>query len=100
MKKYEVIETNGGSLYLIVFGEDGEVIFMHDYEEGGLLADLEALKNGENPMLWDGNEENPQEAYDNVTSYQCGWEIVADNDGVYPENMMGIALEEFGVEAE
>lgn len=94
MKKYEVIEDNGGGLTLVVFNENGEVEYLHtgyEYVIGKLSDDLKYLKDGDDPANdWDGNEENPQEIYDNITSFEYGWEIVADNDGIYP-NKMGIA---------
>lgn len=102
MKKYQVIEDNGGGLTLVVFDENGYVEYLHNgYEygtDGRLLEDLENLKSGDNPVVdWEGNEENPQSVYDNITSYECGWEIVADNDGIYPEKMGYAARIEFGI---
>jgi hypothetical protein len=39
---------------------------------------------------WDGCFENPQWLYEYYTSAEYGWEVVADNDGIYPEKMMGL----------
>lgn len=105
MKKYEVIEDNGGGLHLVVFGADGKVEYLHsDYEygtSGSLLNDLQALKDGDNPVLdWEGNEENPQQAYDCMTSFEYGWEVVADNEGIYTEKMGCAACMEFGIKRE
>lgn len=105
MRKYEVIEDNGGGLTLAVFNENGDVDYLHSgYEygtSGRLINDLEALKNGDNPVTdWDGNEENPQAVYDNITSFEYGWEIVADNDGIYPNKMGCAACIEFGINRE
>lgn len=105
MKRYEVIEDNGGGLHLAVFAESGKVEYFHSgYEYGSsgrLLNDLKALENGDNPVEdWDGNEENPQEVYDYITSFEYGWEIVADNDGIYPDEMGSAACEEFGINQE
>lgn len=105
MRKYEVIEDNGGGLTLAVFNENGDVDYLHSgYEygtSGRLINDLEALKNGDNPATdWDGNEENPQAVYDNITSFEYGWEIVADNDGIYPNKMGCAAYIEFGINRE
>lgn len=109
MRKYEVIEDNGGGLHLAVYGENGEdIVYIHsgyEYSSGQLIEDLQNLKNGDEPEKeWDGNcggldceyGEDPQELYDNLTSYECGWEIVADNDGIYPEKMGSAACLEFG----
>lgn len=104
MKKFEVIEDNGGGLTLVTFDENGCVDYLHtgyEYVAGNLIMDLEALKNGDNPVEdWDGNEEDPQAVYDDMTSYECGWEIVADNDGIYPDNMGAAASMEFGIAEE
>lgn len=105
MRKYEVIEDNGGGLTLVVFNKNGKVDYLHsgyEYEKHGrLICDLEALKNGDNPVAdWDGNEDNPQAVYDNIVSFEYGWEIVADNDGMYPDKMGCAACFEFGIKKE
>lgn len=65
------------------------------------MDDIQALKNGDNPATdWDGNENNPQAVYDNIVSFEYGWEIVADNDGIYPDKMGCAACLEFGIEME
>jgi hypothetical protein len=65
------------------------------------MDDIQALKNGDNPATdWDGNENNPQAVYDNIVSFEYGWEIVADNDGIYPDKMGCAARLEFGIEME
>ena len=111
MRKYEVIEDNGGGLHLAVYDENGEsVVYLHsgyEYITGQLTKDLVELKNGAEPEKeWDGNcggldlefGEDPQALYDNITSYEYGWEIVADNDGIYPNKMGGAACLEFGID--
>lgn len=107
MKKYQVIEDNGGGLTLIVYGENGEIEYIHtgyEYHPGGLLDDLEALKNGDDPAHdWDGNDlytiemEHPEELESWFPWEQrgIGWKVVADNDGVYPEEMGEAASIEF-----
>lgn len=105
MKKYEVIEDNGGGLTLVVFNKNGKVDYLHSGYEygkpGRLICDLEALKNGDDPVKeWDGNEDNPQEIYDNILSFEYGWEIVADNDGIYPDRMGRAACLEFAINIE
>lgn len=102
MKKYCVIEDNGGGLHLVVFSQDGKVEYLHSGYEygttGRLLEDLEILKQSGNTNGWDGNAENPQAEYDEMTSCECGWEVVADNYGIYINVMGSAALLEFGVE--
>ena len=102
MKNYQVIEDNGGGLTLVVFDDNNKVEYLHngyEYNNGQLKQDLNALESGDNPVTdWEGNAENPQEVYDNMTSYQHGWEIVVDNDGVYIDKMGYAALKEFEIE--
>lgn len=113
MRKFEVIEDNGGGLTLAVFNTEGNVDYIHTgYEyvkKGQLVKDLEALKNGDNPAEeWDGNcggleweyGNDPQAIYDNIVSFDCGWEIVADNDGIYPDKMGCVASIEFDIPME
>ena len=62
------------------------------------MTDIILLRNGADPVIdWEGNEENPQAVYDNITSFEYGWEIVADNDGIYPDKMGCAARKEFGL---
>lgn len=115
MKNYIVIEDNGGGLTLVVFAEGEETIeYMHsgyEYDPGRLTEDLEKLKNGDNPANeWEGNELdsiddmfNREDLEDLETWFPweqkgTGWKIVADNDGVYPEDMGTAAKLEFGYE--
>lgn len=109
MMNYKVIEDNGGGLALVVFAEDGETIeYIHsgyEYNPGQLTEDLEALKNGDDPAKdWDGNELDSTEGMENPEDLESwfpwsqkgqGWEVVADNDGIYPEDMGGSASREF-----
>lgn len=102
MKKFQAIEDNGGGLTLAVFNENGNIEYLHSGYKygtpGRLLEDLENLKNGDDPKIdWEGNEENPQCVYDDMTSFKYGWEIVADNDGMYPDKMGNAACIEFGI---
>lgn len=58
---------------------------------GRLVNDLQSLKDGDNPVIdWEGNEENPQEIYDYITLFEYAWEVVADNDGVYPNTLLAV----------
>ena len=102
MRKYEVIEDNSGGLTLAVFNENGNVEYLHSGYEygnpGNLMTDIILLRNGADPVRdWEGNEENPQAVYDNITSFEYGWKIVADNDGMYPDKMGCVARKEFGL---
>lgn len=98
LKRYEIIEDNGGGLTLVVFDKNDKVEYIHtgyEYNIGQLTEDLKALEEGQNPLDWEGNSENPQADYDNITSFEYGHEIVADNDGVYCNKMGKAASIEF-----
>lgn len=94
---YQVIEDNGGGLHLAVFNGD-ECIYCaggYEYIPNNLREDITALQNGADPLqdnwefyLPDGY--TPQKLYDELTGYGCGWEIIADDAGVYP-GCMGVA---------
>lgn len=100
---WQVIEDNAGGLHLAVL-EDGRCIYYgHGYEhnEDGLRADLDALRRGDDPRT-DGWEYpdgivDPQAAYDDLTSHEHGWQIVADHDGIYYDRMGSAAERVFMV---
>lgn len=100
MRRFQVIEDNSGGLHLAVFNKNGDnVTYFHsgyEYNPGQLRNDIYALKCGANPEIeWDGNcggytyeyHTDPQILYDELTSYEYGWNIVADNEGIYEDNM-------------
>ena len=102
-KKFNIIEDNGGGLTLVIFDDSNEVSYLHtgyEYILGQLTYDLIQLANGLDPSTWDGCEDDPQEIYDNITSFEYGWEIIADNDGIYPQKMGAAGCLEFGIEIE
>lgn len=96
MKNYQVIEDNAGGLSLFVFDKGGKVEYAHtgyQFVPGQLRDDLDVLNSGlEDLQDWESCEENPQAIYDDITSFEHGWEIVADNDGLYPD-LMGLAAQ-------
>lgn len=103
---WQVIEDTGGGLHLAVF-VDGKVIFYGDgyeHNEDGLRIDLEALASGDDPRDgWDfpawveDGEHDIQGLYDSLTSDEHGWQIVADQDGIYYDRMGAAAERVFGV---
>ena len=102
-KKFNVIEDNGGGLTLVIFDDSDEVSYLHtgyEYIIGQLTNDLKELANGSDPSTWDGCEENPQEIYDNIISFEYGWKIIADNNGIYPEDMGAAGCLEFKIRRE
>ena len=113
MKKFAVIEDNGGGLALVVYDANGKIEYIHtgyEYNPGQISEDLKVLKNGGNPAKeWDGNDlysvpemEEPEEleSWFPWEQKNIGWNIVADNDGIYPEKMGSAARLEFGIERE
>lgn len=55
---WRVTENNGGGLTLYVW-ENDTLIYGHagyEYAPENLRADIDALKNGEDPREWDGND--------------------------------------------
>lgn len=103
--KFCVIEDNGGGLTLVIFDDNdsSKVSYLHtgyEYILGQLTNDLTELSNGSDPSTWDGCEDDPQEIYDNITSFEYGWEIIADNNGIYPEDMGAAGCLEFEIEKE
>lgn len=104
IKKFAAFEDSGGGLWLALFNEDGDCLFLADnweYNPGGLTTAIEEIRNGLNPSdaEWDWME-NPQEMYDQCCSYGCGFDVIADQDGIYPEKMGGSGYREFGIEEE
>ena len=105
VRTFEVIEDNGGGLSLFIFDSKGRVEYAHtgyEHVQGQLSADLADLAEGGNPVVeWEGCEEDPQGVYDSITSYRGGgWEVVADNNGIYPNLMGSAAALEFGIDPE
>lgn len=102
--RYQVIEDNGGGLHLFVF-RGHRVAYAssgHEYRPSSLVNDdLPALEDGDDTSTWEGNVDNPQAAYDELTSYEHGWEIVAEGSvgrrKIYPGRMGRAAQLEFGV---
>lgn len=114
MRKWNVYEDNGGGLTLCVF-EDDQCIYIHtgyEYNKGQLKEDLKALESGEDPKEWEGNlvdeirekTGNPdltaQELYEqqfDITDNEAkpGMWLIADQDGVYTDNMESAGRNEF-----
>lgn len=108
MKKFNVIEDNGGGLTLVTFVENGNIDYLHtgyEYCPGQLQDDLKELERNVPIKFWDGNNlhtldtENPEdmESWFPWEEKGIGWDIVADNAGIYPEVMGTAALIEFNI---
>ncbi len=102
---YQVLEDNGGGLHLAVFSGDECIWYASGYEHypGGPREDIAALLDGEHPLRdkWEPDlpdDYAPQQLYDALTSYEYGWEIIADDAGVYPERMGAAGRTVFGLD--
>ena len=85
---WQVIEDDGGGLHLAVFDGDKAIYFSSGQEiHGTLQDDLAALRGGDDTSSWEQQTDDPQAAYDELTSYESGWLVIADQDGVYLDRM-------------
>ncbi len=96
---YQIIEDNGGNLYLFVFDPADNVVGGIENLEYAQPGEYNEVKNGlaSDPLQeiggWDGHMDDPQATYDKLTSYQYGWQVVCDN-GVISEHL-GAAAETY-----
>ena len=95
MTTFQVLEDNGGGLHLAVFDSDDKCIWYasgYEHNSSGLREDIAALRDGAHPVD-DGWESDlpegytPQQLYDDLTSCEYGWKIIADESATYPERM-------------
>ena len=107
---FQVMEDNGGGLYLIIFNEDLEVIYMSsgfEINKGELTAALVEISNikpseiktiisnwetSYDEDLWDIREE-----YDKLTQDRVGVFTIVDNQGIYPALMGNAGCIEFKI---
>lgn len=96
--KYQVIEDNGGGMYVFFFDGDRVILGIEnvEYAQPGDLDNI----NLDEVETWDSQLDDPQAAYDNITSFEFGWSVVSDQDGVYPDRMGRAAEIVFQIEAE
>jgi hypothetical protein len=97
-QKYQVIEDNGGNMYLFFFEEDKVILGFTDIEfvEPGDLDNI-SLNDA---LDWDNPLSDPQKVYNNIISYEFGWDVVADQDGIYPDLMGRAAQIVYHIETE
>lgn len=107
MKKYRVYEDNGGGLYLAWYDDNGKIETLHggyEYRDPGDIAtDIQAIEaEPDENLRWDNNElsGNPDGDY---TAFEdkyppIGLQIVADNEGIYPERMGQAAKIQYGID--
>lgn len=91
---YAVIEDNAGGLHLAVFRGNRCVWCGSGYERNldRLQEDIIALQDEADPVSEDWESDLPegytaQEVYDEITSPDYGWSIIADDADIYPEYM-------------
>ena len=94
---YQVIEDNGGNMYLFFFDENDEVVLGIENIENCNPDDMDGLTLAE-AQEWDSQMEDPAGVYENLTSYEFGWKVVADQSGIYPDKMGRAAERVFNVE--
>ena len=115
IKKFNVIENNAGMLILVIFNKDDEIEYIttdFEYSPGSLISALEKLSYGDDLSDWKENllevnytypiVENPKrlESWFPEEQYKTGWNIIADNNGIYPESMGTAGQIEFGIRRE
>ena len=107
---FQVIEDNGGNLYLLIFNEDREIIYMStnfEYNRGELTKALVEIM-GETPSQiktiisswessYDENSWNIQEEYEKLAQDKIGCFIIVDNLGIYPALMGNAGTIEFKI---
>ena len=91
---YVVIEDNAGGLHLAVFRRNTCIWCGSGYERNldRLWEDMTALRDGADPIRDEWETDLPdnytaQEVYDEITSPDYGWSIIADDADIYPDYM-------------
>ena len=112
---FQVMEDNGGGLYLVVFNEDREIIFLsgeYEYEHTILtnaLIDISNKTSVEAVSIinsWKTNVNNFNDdrsnldytsIYEKLTQDRVGVFTIVDNQGVYPAFMGNAGCIEFKI---
>lgn len=104
MNSYQIIEDNGGNLYLFAFDEQDNVvggIINLEYADAGEYNQVaEGLKSDPVAEIagWDGHMDDAAATYEQVTGYEFGWTIVDNNGDLRPHKMGAAAQRYFGIE--
>lgn len=90
MKKFDVIENNGGGLALVVYTDDRTLVeYIHttyEYYPARLIDDILDILGGADPFAeWDGNEieEEEQRCFEywyNSDHENIGWCVIANEE--------------------
>lgn len=114
MLRYEIFEDNGGGITMFVLDTNGTPIWGHsgyEFVPNQLKKDITILQNTNSVEDWDGNgvysginftswndiDGGLQGCYDELKNDEYV-DLIADSDGIYPNNMSTVAAEAFGVE--
>ena len=91
---YAVIEDNAGGLHLAIFRDNKCIWCGSGYERNldRLREDITALQDGADPVEDEWESDLPegytaQQVYNEITSPDYGWSIIADEVDLYPEYM-------------
>jgi len=103
---YQVLEDNGGGLHLAVFDDNGCIYYASGLEHlpaADVQEMIQALQDGTDPVRegWESDlpdDYTPQRLYDELTSYEYGWEIIADELGTCPWRMGAAGKRTFGLD--
>lgn len=93
---FKVIEDNAGGMYLFFFSGDTVILGVENIELA-TPGDLDNITLDE-AKTWDSQLSDPQVTYDDITSHEFGWKVVADDKGIYPERMGRAAQRVYQVE--
>ena len=113
---FEVIETSNDKIYLVIYDKHNilkrKILYLFSgygepdkYNEHiksretslGILDDLEYLADdGSGINEWENRVENPSEVYENIMLSK--FEVIADNDGIYPNKMGNFARTQFDID--
>lgn len=112
MTNYEIIEDNAGTLHMYVWNEEGSLIFGSPVRPEDIQS---CIADVEDAAAWDEDlemlcyvmdekqlatlEEAREAYYENLTGYEYGWSLIADNAGIYASYMGAAGMQAFGLAA-
>jgi hypothetical protein len=107
---FQVMEDNGGGLYLIIFNEDLEIIYMStnfEYNQGELTSALIEISNKTQSEVkeiisnwetsYDENSWDIVDEYEKLTQDRVGCFTIIDNQNIYPALMGNAGIIEFKI---
>lgn len=107
---FRVMEDNGGGLYLVVFNENLEIIYMStnfEYNQGELTSALTEISDKTQSEVktiishwetsYDENSWDIIEEYEKLVTDKIGCFTIVDNQGIYPALMGNAGCIEFKI---